>query len=1286
MREAGARRVGLGEAEVSQGSLTTAEGRSLPLQRTEVQATVTGPIADVVVRQRFFNDSAKPIEAVYAFPLPEEASVYALRFRIGARVVDGVVKSKQEARRVYERAVSEGRAATLVEEDKPEVFTLSVANIAPLTEIEVELRYQDLLAYDDGLWRLRYPMVAPGRYVPSAQGPRRRDPNRAGDVELRVTFPSETPVSEVHCESHLVLTREVEGDLVVALDANGPMANRDFSLVWRAAESGVRPWLHLARAPEAAGTFLLTLTPSAPEKSTEQAGGAGDLKALRCGNCGGVVSDLGRIREIPGLGPVFPCAYCGAVLSPGTDVVTRVTRLRDVLVLVDRSASMRAAHATVERAVSALLHGLGAGDRVELCAFDHELKFYSGEKPGFTVLSPEYVRDGLGWLQRHSARGGSDLENALGVSAALPATPGRTRVVVLLSDGRVGNEGRLFRRLRSLLGAEAHLFAMGVGDIVDARILRKLARLGGGAFESVSSEMNLDETVKRFARKVRAAGPVLTDLKLWWEGADMGELEPSVMPVLYGGEALRVLGQFKGVGPTTLVLTGLTDGGKAFRQELQVNLPAQTQQAPGLPRAWARRRVARLAESAVEDASGEGQALALRFNLVSRWTSLVAEDQVVSVKPVRGRVGVLRVVGGASHRLEHQPKTLGRGQQADIVFSSIAVSRQHAEVVFEEGAHVIQDMGSTSGFMVNREPVKRRALCDGDEIQIGDVTLVYEHLHESAPGAWFEYNPIVRAEEPERVEALEAAALPATGAGFAADGEMSAGAMLEEEALAMPAPGPAKGRGHFAAAPPFAREVDLSDDDDEMAAPHFTGAGVDRRAAVHTSAAPRAPAPMMMRGSPPDVGAAPVSMAAPLAAPMAPGGAPGGAPEGAFGGAPGGPPLGEKRGGGGVVGWFRSMLGSEDAPPPPPPPSPPVALSEMPRPVPAMPPPVSPPVPKLASFEVEPFSPAGAPSSAGPVPQGQASSSPSDLLRGRGSVGYSASELQWLSTSMRGELDLVFLVDATGSMGAYIAEVKRHLLALLSALQASPLCKSLRVGVVSYRDHPPQEFSYVTRVTALGDDFAVLERAVTALAASGGGDGPEAVTDGLFELVKCDWRPHAAKAVVWFGDAPPHGVEPSGDGFGSEDPSGRHWFTQAESCLEMGIAVYAIGCLPGLRGFKGAEAVFRTVARATGGMYLPLREAQLLVPLMCGAAETTLDGQRIDAHVLRVKSAHESALQGVGRDERAAWLTELLTREGVQARDLMYEESRPAEYSMQFRPLTEDDVLGALDRLQLMGL
>jgi hypothetical protein len=319
------------------------------------------------------------------------------------------------------------------------------------------------------------------------------------------------------------------------------------------------------------------------------------------------------------------------------------------------------------------------------------------------------------------------------------------------------------------------------------------------------------------------------------------------------------------------------------------------------------------------------------------------------------------------------------------------------------------------------------------------------------------------------------------------------------------------------------------------------------------------------------------------------------------------------------------------------------------------------------------------------TPEGRAGSGHQIVAEPPGSEAYDADELKWLAAKKSGQLDLVFLVDETGSMGPYIEQVKARLLDLVQALESAPLCESLRLGLVTYRDHPPQDHSYPSRAFALTDNVKEIEEAVRSMVASGGGDGPESVTDGLFDVVRMDWRPAAAKAVVWFGDAPPHGVEPCGDGFPQGCPCGNHWYAQAESCREMGIAIYGVGCLPGIRHYVGAEAVFRKVAETTRGTYLPLTDAELLVPLICGAALTELDKQRIDAHLDDLVEGHRPVLAETDEAERIRWLTRAMARRGVRPRAMAYEPGSRKPAPLAFREITAADVSGSLARLRLGG-
>jgi hypothetical protein len=631
---------------ITQGTLRTTEGRVLPLEATEVEAMIAGPVADVVVRQRFRNTGADPIEATYLFPLPHEASVHRMCFKIQDRVVRAVVKEKAEARRAYERARSEGRAATLLEEDRPSLFSLSVANIAPGAVIDVELAYQEVVTFDDGHFRFVFPMVAPERYRDSAPAaapgtlapPRMPTGERPPDVALSVVVRADSAIETLRCASHRTETeRLVEGGVRVRLPTDAPIKNRDFVLTWQASGSGVRPRVHFEREAGHTGTFLLLVTPSEPRDDGRGAGQEG-LRALRCGNCGGTVTDMSAIRDIPGVGPVVPCRYCGAILAPGTEPVTRALRARDVVILVDRSASMRGSLPQATRAALAVMSALPLGDGVQLFAFDHDRDALDGEGKGFLSIAPEVIERADRFLSSLRPRGGTEMEEALARAGQLPFREGRTRVVVLITDATIGNEGRLLRRIPELIGLGARLYVLGVGGSVDRRLCARLAEAGGGAHDVILPDEDVEVTVTRFARRVREGGPILKDLGVFMKGTDMNGMYPSPVPDLFGGQPICILGRFDEAGPTRLVITGRTVHDKPYRQEIDVELPAQSSEVPGLARLWARRHVEALAarvetEPHRRDLKQQALALSLEHTIVGPYTSLVAEDSQQAVKP-----------------------------------------------------------------------------------------------------------------------------------------------------------------------------------------------------------------------------------------------------------------------------------------------------------------------------------------------------------------------------------------------------------------------------------------------------------------------------------------------------------------------------------------------------------------------------------------------------------------------------------------------------------------------------
>lgn len=1070
---------------VTEGTLRTAEGLALPLEHTEVRPRIVGPMAEVEVRQRFRNPLDRAIEAEYLFPLPHGASVHRMEFRIRDRVVQAVVKEKEEARRTYEAARSQGRAATLLEQDRPNLFTLSIANIPAGEAVEVTLGYQELLGYDDGEWRFVFPLVSTDRYSaePAPKGPvpppRPRTHGRPADVSLHLELDPGREIEAPRCLSHPAAVRKAGTGFTVDLEPDGGLPNRDFVLAWRAARPGVRPEVWFAREADRPGAFLLVLTPPATDTPKRERKGPG------CLNCGAPLEDETAVKEVPGLGPAWKCGYCGAVV-PTNLKPQQEKPPRDVVFVVDRSNSMRPANLeAAAEAVARIALGLSPDDAVRALAFDHDVQDSGTEWVAGGEAGAARMR---AFVQALRPRGGTELEAALRMAGAIPARAGRARLVVLLSDAAVGNEGRLLRLVPELIGADARLYVLGLGPAPNRYLVERLARAGGGASDVLVPGEPVDTVLERFARRVHEAGPLLRDLTLQWEDAMPLDVFPAPIPDLHSGQPVHLVGRFTGSGPSRLVLTGTTAGGAPYRQEIDAALPDAAEGPPGLERMWARLRIDSLLErlerrpETAADVRLEVLGLALKHRLVSPYTSLVAEDSEVVGTP-----------GQEPVKLEVP-----------------------AEPVLEREGGAMYDLSGP-----------------------GDDDVVY-----SLDFAPAEPSPASRTEAPRGRSAARPG--PRTG-----------------ELSAPPPP------------PPM-----------------------------------RSPSPMPMRSS----------VAPPSPSSMAP------------------PGLGAAAGGllDAAKGMFRKKMRMEST----------VDLT-----------------PRFGTHQQQ------APVDLGPA------------LRDPKSAAYSEPELQWARSRTPGEIDLVFVVDETGSMGPYIEQVKTRLLELVEAVRASALCKSLRLGLVTFRDHPPQDHTFVTRVVPLTEDIAALRRGVNAMQANGGGDGPEALTDGLHDLLHLEWRPQAVRVAVLVGDAPPHGVEPHGDAFPEGCPCGRHWYVQAESCREMGISVHAVGCLPGLRGFVGAEEVFRSIARASRGLYLPLTEARLLVPLITGVADRELDRRRLEEHIAEILAKHQAALQGAEEAEKVRFVQQTLAAAGVRRLDL------PADASprLEFRDVTREDVEAGLDELRRLA-
>ena len=579
------------------GALTTERG-NLPLVALDVDSRVTGLLSATTVRQTFVNRHDVPLEATYVFPLPDRGAVHAFRMEVAGRVVDGVLKERAEARRAYDEALAQGRRAAIAEEDRPNVFTVRVGNIAPGEQAVVHLELSAPLPCADGEATYRFPLVVAPRYIPGRPlGGEQAGDGVAQDTDLvpdasritppvllpgfpnpvrlglRVTIdPAGLPFGEVASSLHAVAEQQHEGVRIVRLQP-GERLDRDLILRIAVGDEAVRT-AAVATADDDGGVVTITLVPPA-----------------------------GAHADQPP---------------------------RDVVLVLDRSGSMSGwKMVAARRALARTVDALTDADRFSVLAFDTVV-----DHP--TVLGDHLVEAtdrnrfrAVEWLAGIDARGGTELAEPLSRALHLlgDAEPGRERLVVLVTDGQVGNEDAILAALAPRLGG-TRVFTVGVDTAVNDAFLRRLAALGGGACELVESEDRLDTALARIQRRIGT--PVLTDVSVSAEGLglDVGTLTPARPGDLFAGVPIVVSGRFGGAAGGSVVVTG-TD---ALGQQHREVVPVEVRDAPVLARAWARGRVRDL-EDRYATGTADGAAIereivetSLRHGVLSRFTAFVAVD------------------------------------------------------------------------------------------------------------------------------------------------------------------------------------------------------------------------------------------------------------------------------------------------------------------------------------------------------------------------------------------------------------------------------------------------------------------------------------------------------------------------------------------------------------------------------------------------------------------------------------------------------------------------------------
>lgn len=620
-----------------------------PLVATEVDVSVAGIVARATVTQHFINPTAQWREGIYLFPLPDRAAVDRLHMQIGERVVEGEIREKSDARATYEKAKAAGIRASLVEAQRPNLFTARVAHLGPHETVTITIEYQETLRYDHGSFTLRVPLAITPRYSPAAQqqvdasagdqdaipGARLQPvaqptgdtddeplPNPpflapgsapANPVALHVSVDAGFALSQIASASHAIdVKEELAHRYEVTLADDVVAADRDFELAWTP-EVGSTPGAALFTESRDGKTWalLMVLPPSTPAAA-----------------------------------PIAP---------------------REAIFIIDTSGSMSGASITQAReAVQFALDRLKPGDRFNVIEFNSVTRPLFGAPmpadPGTLARARAFV-DGL------RANGGTEMKPALTMAFDAPPADGYVQQVVFLTDGAVDNEHELLSLIAAHAGSR-RLFTVGIGAGPNTWFLRKAAQAGRGTATFISDVRDVKSRMTELYAKLET--PALTDIDVTWSVP--ADTYPRGVPDLYAGEPIVLTAQFA----TPLVSLSLTGKrGDAVWGEL---LPlAAGQPAPGIAALWARDRIEALSDAMVD---GDKEAIrplivatALEHHLVGAFTSLVAVD-VTPARPA-GATSLPSAVPLNMPAGYEDPETLGTLPQtatpAPLLFSLAAV-------------------------------------------------------------------------------------------------------------------------------------------------------------------------------------------------------------------------------------------------------------------------------------------------------------------------------------------------------------------------------------------------------------------------------------------------------------------------------------------------------------------------------------------------------------------------------------------------------------------------------------
>ena len=576
---------------------------------TSVEMDITGNINRVIVEQVFTNPSDKWAEGVYVFPLPEDSAVDQLRMYVDERVIEGQIHEKEEAKKIYEKAKSEGKSASLVEQQRPNIFTTNVANIAPGGKIKVAIEYQQAVSISNNRYSVRFPMVVGDRYIPGA-------PIYTPDDSLGTSLNTNevkdaskiTPISETHVRD--LVDENFETNLPVRIDINLTAGfdlaslNSTYHKVRTESLNQTTKYITLAEVSQLDRDFELTWSAN---RSNEP-----EVALFAQENDNNIYLML-------------------MAIPPKNEVFKRSDRPRELIFIIDSSGSMSGD--SMRQAKDSLynaLERLKPTDRFNIIDFDSEFE------PLFDsamMASKFHMSEARGFIRKIDADGGTEMYNPIDFALKSRDSESKNylRQIVFITDGQSSNEASIFNNVSYNIKND-RFFTIGIGSAPNSYLLTKLADFGRGAFTYIGSQQEVSQKMNRLFEKLES--PALTDIQVNFPPEITSELAKDVIHDLYAGETITAAFKMNAL-PDSLEITGKTIDGE-FNKTITIDKISGTS---GIDILWASRKIDRLTDifnntfssKATELAKKDVTEIALDYHLVSRFTSLVAVD----ITPVR---------------------------------------------------------------------------------------------------------------------------------------------------------------------------------------------------------------------------------------------------------------------------------------------------------------------------------------------------------------------------------------------------------------------------------------------------------------------------------------------------------------------------------------------------------------------------------------------------------------------------------------------------------------------------